>query len=180
MSAPMIAWVPAVNNIYRYFTSGPSTYSQSVDIPPVAQHEIETSPEKTPRTLKHLLRANHINYSVIYHELHFHNHMSHILGSAFLFGANVDQMQHIYDVESKELEPWHDSPAEITEADWREFLGNKLYQRSYVDFFEDELALKFGYDWKKLVEEYIGRGKRPLVNGLIGGRKFVGDHQGHD
>lgn len=106
--------------------------------------------------------------------------MSHILGSAFLFGANVDQMQHIYDVESKELEPWHDSPAEITEADWREFLGNKLYQRSYVDFFEDELALKFGYDWKKLVEEYIGRGKRPLVNGLIGGRKFVGDHQGHD
>jgi len=48
-------------------------------------------------------------------------------------------------------------------------LGDKRYQRAYVDFYEDELALKFGYDWEKVVEEYLFSGKQPLINGLIGG-----------
>jgi hypothetical protein len=40
-----------------------------------------------------------------------------------------------------------------------------------VDFFEDELALKFGYDWKRVADEYLFTGKEPLINGLVGGRK---------
>ena len=99
--------------------------------------------------------------------------MPHLLGSAYLFGANVEQLQKIYDEESKELEEWQDSPAEISDADWREFLGDGKYQRAFVDFFEDELALKFGYDWKRVAEEYLFSGKEPLVNGLIGGREFT-------
>ena len=95
--------------------------------------------------------------------------MPHLLGSAYLFGASVEHMQTIYDVESKELEAWQDSPAEITVEDWREFLGDKKYQRAYVDFYEDELALKFDYDWTRVFEEYLFTGKQPLVNGLIGG-----------
>lgn len=169
MSAPMIAWVPIVNRVYKYFTT--STYAaQSIDLPSVEIHDVETAPEKRPRTLKHLIRANHANHSIIYHNLQYHNHMPHLLGSAYLFGASVDQMQHIYDVESKELEEWHDSPAEISDADWRDFLGDKRYQRAFVDFYEDELALKFGYDWKKVAEEYLFSGKQPLINGLIAGR----------
>lgn len=96
--------------------------------------------------------------------------MPHLLGSTYLLGANASQMQKIYDKESKELEPWHESPAEISDADWQDFLGDKRYQRAYVDFFEDELALKFGYDWSKVVDEYLFSGKQPLVNGLIAGR----------
>lgn len=95
--------------------------------------------------------------------------MVHLLGSAYILGASVDQMQHIYDVESKELEDWKDSPAEINDKDWRNFLGDKKYQRAYVDFFEDELALKFNYDWKMLLEEYLFEGKEPLIHGIIGG-----------
>lgn len=30
----------------------------------------------------------------------------------------------IYDHDSKELEPWHDSPSEVSKYDWREYLGN--------------------------------------------------------
>ena len=96
--------------------------------------------------------------------------MSHLLGSAYLLGASTLQMQKIYDEESMELEEWQDSPAEITDQDWRDFLGDKRYQRAYVDFYEDELALKFGYDWKRVAEEYLFAGKHPLINGLIGGR----------
>ena len=87
--------------------------------------------------------------------------MPHLLGSAYLLGASPDQLQDIYDDESKQLEPWPASPAEITDSDWREYLGDKKYQRAYVDFFEDELALKFGYDWSKVVEEYLFSGDKP-------------------
>lgn len=164
----MIAWVPIVNRIQRYLTT--SNYAaQSIDLPSVEIHDVETAPEKRPRTLKHLLRANHVNHSIIYHNLQYHNHMPHLLGSAYLLGANVDQLQKIYDVESKELEEWKDSPAEVTETDWRDYLGDKRYQRAYVDFYEDELALKFGYDWKRVAEEYLFEGKEPLINGIIGG-----------
>src|ERR1700710_908764 len=116
MSAPMIAWGPIVDRVYKYFTD--SNYaSQSIDLPSVEINDVETAPEKRPRTLKHLIRANHVNHSIVYHNLQYHNHMPHLLGSAYLFGANVDQLQNIYDEESKELEEWQDSPAEISDAD---------------------------------------------------------------
>ncbi|TVY41738.1 Questin oxidase [Lachnellula occidentalis] len=169
MSSPMIAWVPLVNRIHRYWTSSNNYAALSIDLPSVEIHDVETAPEKRPRTLKHLIKANHVNHSVIYHELQFHNHMPHHLGSAYLFGANASQLQKIYDKESKELEEWEDSPAEVTDSDWRDFLGDKKYQRAYVDFYEDELALKFNYDWKKVADEYLFSGKEPLINGVIGG-----------
>lgn len=43
------------------------------------------------------------------------------------------------------------------------------YERAFVDFFEDELVLK-GYDWKKVVVDYVFTGENPLGNGLISGR----------
>jgi hypothetical protein len=49
-----------------------------VDLPSVEIHDIETAAEKRPRTLKHLLKANHANYSVLYHDLRFHNHAPHV------------------------------------------------------------------------------------------------------
>lgn len=50
----------------------------AIDLPPVDIHDVETAAEKRPRTLKHLLKANHANYSIIYHELRFHNHTPHV------------------------------------------------------------------------------------------------------
>ena len=63
-----------------------------------------------------------------------------------------------------------DSPAEITDVDWRNYLGNKKYQRAFLDFYEDELALKYDYNWKEVVHEYLFTGEHPLVNSLISGR----------
>lgn len=164
----MIAWVPIVNRIHKYWTT--STHAaQSIDLPSVEIHDVETAAEKRPRTLKHLIKANHVNHSIMYHNLQYHNHMPHLLGSAYLLGAEANHLQKIYDEESKELEPWKDSLAEVTESDWRNFLGDKKYQRAYVDFFEDELALKFSYNWKEVADEYLFSGKQPLINGVIAG-----------
>jgi hypothetical protein len=173
----MIAWVPAINRICKYLTTGSFRASQTIDIPSVEIHDVETAPEKRPRTLKHLLKANHINFSIFYSRLRFHNHMPHILSSAYLLGANAEQLQHIYDEEAKELEPWQDSPAEISDSDWRDFLGDKTYQRAYIDFFEDELALNYNYDWKRVAEEYLFSGKQPLINCMISGRKCFLIHE---
>ena len=171
----MISWAPSVNRLYKYFTT--SNYAaQSIDIPSVEIHDVETAKEKNARTLKHLLKANHINHSLIYHNLQFHNHMPHLLGSAYLFGADVDHLQKIYDEESKELEAWKDSPGEISDNDWRDFLGDKHYQRAFVDFYEDELALKFGYEWKRLADEYLFGGKEPLIHGVVAGRMSCHAH----
>lgn len=43
------------------------------------------------------------------------------------------------------------------------------YERAFVDFFEDELVLK-GYDWKKVVVDYVFTGENPLGKCLISGR----------
>lgn len=47
-----------------------------------------------------------------------------ILGSAYLLGSNPEQLGILYDEEAKTLEPWKDSPNEISRHDWRDFLGD--------------------------------------------------------
>ncbi|KAI1324028.1 cell cycle checkpoint protein RAD17 [Xylariaceae sp. FL0255] len=164
--ASILSYVPVVN---RLVSSSSNTGARPINVESVEIHDVETAPEKRPRTLKHLLRANHANHSIIYGPNGFHNHMPHILCSAYLLGATEAQLHKIYDVEAKDLDAWEPSPAEISEDDWREYLGDNRYQRAYVDFFEDNLALRHNYDWKKVVEEFCLGGKEPLVNNLIGG-----------
>lgn len=40
------------------------------------------------------------------------------------------------------------------------------YQKAFVDFFEDELV-RFSYDWKQVVAEYLFTGKEPVFNAII-------------
>lgn len=49
------------------------------------------------------------------------------------------------------------------------WLSLSRYQRAYVDFFEDQLVLN-GYDWRKVLSEYLFTGKEPLINCMIAGR----------
>ncbi|KAH7030966.1 uncharacterized protein B0I36DRAFT_116991 [Microdochium trichocladiopsis] len=146
-----------------------SAGSGHIDLPSVEIHNVETAPDKRPRTLKHLLRANHVNHSILYHSLQFDNHMPHILSSAYLLGASAEQLHRIYDEEAKELEAWEPSPGEVSLEDWRDCLGRREYQRAYVDFFEDMLALRHQYDWKNVVESFMFDGKEPLVHCLVAG-----------
>ena len=130
---------------------------------PVPVHAVETSPEKRPRTLKHLLRGNHVNHALL-HGPHNsrHNHMAHALCTAYLLGATPEQLNRIYDAVAPRLVPWQTSPAEIADVDWRDYLGDPAYQRAYVDFFEDVLAEhSVAYNWRTVVETYLlGRGRR--------------------
>lgn len=124
-----------------------SREKQAVDIPAVKVHEIESAQEKSARSLKHLLKLNHANYAILYNDRRFHNHAPHVrrfrslvrslfsaeltilqlLSAAFLQGADADDLARLYESESKLLDPWVDSPAEITAEDWRDHLGCREY-----------------------------------------------------
>lgn len=78
----------------------------------------------------------------------------------------------IYEKESKNLEPWEDSPTEISREDWRDYLGRREYQRAWIDFLEDQLV-QFGYDWRELLDDFLYSGKQPLINNLIAGRELL-------
>ncbi|KAK7753696.1 hypothetical protein SLS62_004318 [Diatrype stigma] len=163
--ASVLSYIPLVNRLVSS-AKQPAT----VDLPPVEVHrEVETAADKRPRTLKHLLRANHVNHAIVYHDLRFANHLPHALCSAYLLGADAPGLHAVYDAGQAELEPWRPSPAEVVQADWRDFLGDARYQRAYVDFYEDALAYQGAYDWRKVVDQYMFAGEEPLVNGLIGG-----------
>ncbi|KAK5276156.1 hypothetical protein LTR16_011640, partial [Cryomyces antarcticus] len=101
-------------------SSGPTISIKTVEV-----YDVETAAEKRSRTLKHLIKANHVNHALLYHNLEFQNHSTHILGSAYILGASADQLNTIYDHESKELEQWHDAPGEISKDDWTDFLGKR-------------------------------------------------------
>jgi len=160
----VLSYIPIINLMV-----GGGSKTPSIDIPPVEQHDVETNTDRRARSLKHLLKANHVNYSILYHDLEFHNHNVHVLCSAYLLGANEKQLHSVYDAEAKFLEPWKESPSEITEDDWRDYLGDGRYQRAYVDFFEDQMVMGFAYDWKAVIRKFMFEGKNPLVHGLIGG-----------
>ena len=55
-----------------------------------------------------------------------------LLGSAYLLGAESEHLNDIYEAESKELEPWHDSPGEVSTYDWRDYLGNPKYVGTFI------------------------------------------------
>ncbi|KAK2596182.1 RFC checkpoint protein Rad17 [Conoideocrella luteorostrata] len=158
-----------MSGIVSYVLGGDRKTQAAINLPSVEVHHVETNPDRRARSLKHLLKANHVNYSVLYSQNRFDNHNAHILSSAYLLGATPNQLQDIYEEQVKELEAWTPSPAELIDNDWVDFLGDGQYQRAFVDFFEDKLAMEYAYDWKKVVEHYLFSSERPLIHGLICG-----------
>ncbi|EHK17472.1 uncharacterized protein TRIVIDRAFT_57344 [Trichoderma virens Gv29-8] len=145
--------------------------AKAIVLPSVEIHHIETHADRRARCLKYLLKANHANYAILWNDLRFDNHNVHILSSAYLLGANENQLHDIYNNEIKDLVPWEPSPSEVIDEDWRDFLGDKEYQRAFVDYYEDKLAMEFAYDWKQELQHFLFSGEEPLFHGLIGGRR---------
>lgn len=124
-----------------------SSEKQTIDLSPVKVHNIDYVQEKPARALKHLLKLNHANYAILYNHRKFHNHAPHVsapfmgqyglhlfprvnglipsqlLSAAYLQGADADDLTRLHENESKLLDAWVDSPAEITTDDWRDHLG---------------------------------------------------------
>ena len=129
-------------NPFRFSTYFSASSAQRIQVESVGIHDVETSQDRSARALKHLLKLNHVTFSICYHNLQYHNHMPHvsiiakrsnairsltamqILGSAYILGAGSGHLNEIYEAESKELDVWVDSPGEVSRHDWKDFLGD--------------------------------------------------------
>lgn len=52
--------------------------SSPIRLESVQIHDVETKNEKRARTLKHLLKLNHANHSILFNHNRFHNHTPHV------------------------------------------------------------------------------------------------------
>jgi hypothetical protein len=119
--------------------------------------------------LNKLLSHSFENYQVLYSDHSFHNHNPHHLGSLYLLGATDDKLEKAYETMCKVLDPYETSPEKITLSNWRKFLGNKDFCKSYRDFFNEQLTTN-GNNWqKKFTEFLLDNQEQPLINGVIGG-----------
>jgi hypothetical protein len=59
-----------------------NTTNRPIDLPSVEIHDIEKGTDRRARRLKHLLKANHANFSVLYNHMRFDNHMPHVRSSS--------------------------------------------------------------------------------------------------
>jgi hypothetical protein len=162
----LLSYIPGANLVL-----GSRSKTRGIDLPSVEIHHIETNPDRRARCLKHLLKANHVNYAILWNDFQFDNHNSHILSSTYLLGANEIQLNEVYNNEIKDLVPWEPSPSEVIDEDWRDFLGDRHYQRAFVDYFEDKLAMEFAYDWKQELQHFLFSGEEPLFHALVDGRR---------
>jgi hypothetical protein len=53
----------------------------------------------------------------------------------YMLGADADDLNRIYDVQSRFLDPWSDSPGEISSFDWRDYLGKRELSPPTPGFF---------------------------------------------
>ncbi|KKA29977.1 hypothetical protein TD95_002983 [Thielaviopsis punctulata] len=159
----LLGYVPIVGRLIG------TQAAQRIDLPPAKVYDIETLEDHSGRSLKHLIRANHSNYALLYGNAFEHeNNLSALLVSAYMMGANNVQLHALYDEFAKVLGTWEAAPSEMIDDDWQDFYGDRRYQRAYVDFFEDALVMKFNYDWRRLLSVYLFEGPKPLVYGLVG------------
>lgn len=161
----LLSYIPGASLVI-----GSRSRAGAIDLPSVEVHHVETNTDRRARCLKHLLKANHVNYAILWNDLQFDNHNPHILGSTYLLGGNENHLNEVYNNEIKGLVPWEPSPSEVIDEDWRDFLGDKRYQRAFIDYFEDKLAMEFAYDWKKEVQHFLFSGQKPLFHALLDGR----------
>lgn len=132
-------------------------------------------PAPTPDSktkLHQLFRANHQFFATLYNNRNFHNHVAHALGSAYFLGATPEMLYDIYEESTEPLAHWEeDSPAEVTDNDWFEFLGDKRYERGFQDYFQDKITDNKTYNWKEVYSEFVYDERAPgaLVHALFGG-----------
>lgn len=120
-----------------------------------------------------LIRANHNNYQVKFNNRKFHNHLAHILCSAYFIGATPQELTAIYEEDIKDLVPWkEDSPDELTLDTYSKHFGDVKYERAFFDLFEEEVTDVAQFNWKKTANEVYSASEVPNSGVLFPGLAF--------
>ncbi|KNG86171.1 hypothetical protein ANOM_005535 [Aspergillus nomiae NRRL 13137] len=147
------------------------TCKQEFDLPSVSSVDLQSLPDERSKTVYSLMQRNHQDHAVLSEpRLIFHNHVPHMLGSAYLLGYPSEKLVKMYHNDCSPLKSLNDIHIRtgITQDNWRQFLGKKKYTAAYTTFFDQELA-NAQNDWRSVVNEYLFSSPQPLINGFVGG-----------
>lgn len=118
--------------------------------------------------LNKLLVHTFENYQLLFNDRTFHLHNAHHLGSLYYLGVSDDKMEKAYKKMCEDLDPYEESPQEITISNWRKHLGDKHYCKSYRDFFNQQLSDANNWQ-KRFMELLVDNPEQPLINSLVSG-----------
>lgn len=140
-------------------------------------HGIGPRPESREK-LNQLLKANNRLYGVLFNNRKFHNHLPHLVISAYYLGATPKQLVELFEHESESLTPWEeDSPSVLTNDDLTDHFGDKQYERGFFDYFTDRLEVETKKEWYDPAREFLV--DKGLQKGLFGGLLHPLIHMGY-
>lgn len=93
-----------------------------------------------------LVRANHLSHDI--------NSDIRMIVAADALGIAKKDLISMYDTIYEHAKEATESKFEILQTDWRDFRGTLQYERSYLNYFDDDLV-RLSYDWQKLLDKYI-------------------------
>lgn len=140
-------------------------------------HGICPRPESREK-LNQLLKANNRLYGVLFNNRKFHNHLPHLVISAYFLGATPKQLVELFEHESQSLTPWkEDSPSVLTDDDLTEHFGDVQYERGFFDYFTDRLEVETKREWYDPARDFLV--DKGLQKGLFGGLLHPLIHMGY-
>ncbi|KIO26253.1 hypothetical protein M407DRAFT_24469 [Tulasnella calospora MUT 4182] len=102
--------------------------------------------------LANLLKLNNDKHHIFFNDQGFHNHLAHHLFAAYAMGCSHDVLSAAYHLHADYQRPAFQSPGEITENNWTEYLGNKDYYNAYMHFYGSQIN---AHGPGKTLEKYV-------------------------
>jgi hypothetical protein len=97
---------------------------------------------KTSPLVNGLLDRNNKEHSVFFGEYNFRNHFPHTLLSQFALGAPETRLEKEWDLEYY-LKPLGEKQSpDITDENWKQYIGNDEYYPNYLEYFSKKIVEK--------------------------------------
>jgi len=127
-------------------------------------------PAPTPLVTE-LLTKNDLEHDIYFGKNHFHNHFPHTLLSQFAIGAPESRLKKEWVIEDYLSPISKKQDTEITDSNWKEFIGRDNYYHNYLDYFKDKLkkdgvketVLKYVLD-ETLLPSVVSGAVHPLIH----------------
>ncbi|KIO26252.1 hypothetical protein M407DRAFT_24468 [Tulasnella calospora MUT 4182] len=136
--------------------------------------------------LASLLRLDNEKHHIFLNDQGFHNHLTHHLFAAYAMGCSPEVLSAAYKLHADYQRPAFQSPGEITERNWTEYLGNKDYYNAYMHFYGSQIN---AHGPEKTLEKYVfskeanltaeGKQGPQMLNRFMSGLLHPMIHTGH-
>jgi hypothetical protein len=128
-------------------------------------------PPPLTNRVKQLLEKNNKEHDIFFGENHFHNHFPHTLLSQFALGAPDSRIEKEWQLEDYLNRLGPKQYPDITDDNWKEYIGIDKYYHNYLDFFKEEIAgddpqnimVKYAFD-DALLPSFVSGAVHPLIH----------------